>query len=68
MDANNFGVWAMFAFWASAIGSVFLAVKWANRKEKHSPAIREAMIKSLDTRLKKGEISAEEHQRHLKNL
>ncbi|ORU92887.1 MAG: hypothetical protein A6F70_04100 [Cycloclasticus sp. symbiont of Bathymodiolus heckerae] len=68
MDANSFGVCAMFAFWTSAIGSIFLAVKWANRKGKRSPATRDVMKKSLDKRLKEGEISAEEHQRRLKDL
>jgi len=68
MDSSDFGLWAMLAFWASAIGGIFLAVQWANKKSKKSPAPREVMIKSLDKRLAEGEITPDEYQRRLKDL
>jgi putative membrane protein len=67
-DSDSFGVWAMFAFWGSAIGGVFLAVQWANRKSKKSPAPKDVIIKSLKHRLERGEISEEEYQQRLKGL
>jgi len=68
MDSSDFGLWAMLAFWASAIGGIFLAVQWANKKSKKSSAPRDVMIKSLDKRLAEGEITPEEYQRRLKDL
>jgi len=68
MDSSDFGLWAMLAFWASAIGGIFLAVQWANKKSKKSPAPREVIIKSLDKRLAEGEITPDEYQRRLKDL
>ncbi|MBV1875230.1 MAG: SHOCT domain-containing protein [Cycloclasticus sp.] len=68
MNSSDFGLWAMLAFWASAIGGIYLAVKWANKKGKKSPAPRDVMIKSLDKRLAEGEISPEEYQRRLQDL
>jgi len=68
MSSDDFGLWAMLAFWGSAIGGIFIAVKWASRKGAKSPAPRDVMIRSLDLRLKEGDISAEEYQRRLKEL
>jgi len=68
MSSSDFGLWTMLAFWASAIGGIVLAVQWANRKSKKSPAPRDVMVKSLNKRLADGEISPEEHQRRLKDL
>ncbi|MEO1889378.1 MAG: SHOCT domain-containing protein [Cycloclasticus sp.] len=67
-DSDSFGLWAMFAFWGSAIGGVFLAIQWANRKSKKSPAPKDVILKSLQQRLERGEISEEECQQRLKNL
>ncbi len=67
-DSDSFGLWAMFAFWGSAIGGIFLAVQWANRKSKKSPAPRDVIIKSLDKRLRDGEITQEEYQQKINKL
>jgi putative membrane protein len=67
-DSDSFGLWAMFAFWGSAIGGIFLAVQWANRKSKKSPAPRDVIIKSLKKRLDDGGISQEEYEKRCKNL
>lgn len=68
MDSQDFGLWAMFAFWTSAIGGIYLAIKWANRKSKKSPAPRKVILASLKKRLDDGEISEEEYQRRLNQL
>ncbi len=68
MNADDFGLWAMLAFWGSSIGGIFLAIQWASKKGKKSPAPRDVMIKSLDKRLAEGEITAEEHQRRINEL
>jgi putative membrane protein len=65
---GEFGLWAMFAFWGSAIGGIFLAVQWANRKSKKSPAPRDVILKSLKDRLGNGEITQEEYQTKLDSL
>lgn len=58
----------MLAFWGSAIGGIYLAVLWASKKNKKSPASRELIIQSLKQRLADGEISEEEYQHRLKGL
>jgi len=67
-EAGSFGLWAMFAFWASAIGGIILAVKWASRKGKKSPAPADIIIQSLKKRLADGDISQEEYQRRISEL
>ncbi len=67
-EAGGFGLWAMFAFWISAIGGIFLAVKWASRKGNKSPAPKDIIIQSLKKRLADGEFSEEEYQRRIKEL
>jgi len=68
MDTGDFGLWAMLAFWASGIGGAVLAIQWANRKSKKSPAPRDVILKSLKKRLDDGEISQEEYKSRIKNL
>jgi len=68
MDSQDFGLWAMFTFWISAIGGIYIAVKWANRKSTKSPAPPEVILASLKKRLDDGEISEEEYQRRLNQL
>jgi len=65
---DEFGLWAMFAFWGSAIAGIFLAVQWANRKSKKSPAPHDVILQSLQDRLDKGEITQEEYETKLDNL
>jgi len=67
-DSDSFGLWAMFAFWGSAIGGIFLAVKWANRKSKKSPAPKDVILKSLKKRLDDGEMSQQEYEDRCKDL
>ncbi|ORU91501.1 MAG: hypothetical protein A6F72_02630 [Cycloclasticus sp. symbiont of Poecilosclerida sp. N] len=68
MDFDSFGLWAMFAFWGSAVGGIFLAVQWASKRSKKSPAPRDIIIQSLKKRLDDGEISREEYERRCKDL
>ena len=67
-EPGSFGLWAMFSFWISAIGGIYLAIKWASRKGKKSPAPPEVIIKSLKKRLADGDISEEEYQRRINEL
>jgi putative membrane protein len=67
-DSDNFGLWAMFAFWGSAIGGIFTAVQWAKKRNKKSPAPRDVILKSLKKRLDDGEISQEVYENRCKNL
>lgn len=68
MDSSDFGLWAMLAFWGSAIGGIFLAVQWANRRSKKSPAPKSTILLSLKKRLDEGEISQEEYDKRIANL
>ena len=68
MNIEDFGLWAMFAFWASAIGGIFLGVQWAKSRSKKSPASKEAIIASLKIRLDKEEITEQEYQKKLDTL
>lgn len=67
-DGDSFGLWAMFAFWGSAIGGIFIAIKWANRKSKKSPAPKSVILMSLKKRLDAGEISQEEYDKRSQEL
>ena len=67
-DFDNFGLWAMFAFWGSAIGGIILAFKWASKKSKKSPAPKSVILLSLKKRLENGEITEEEYWKRCKNL
>lgn len=68
MDSSDFGLWAMLAFWASAIGGIMLGVSWAKSKGKKSPAPKDVILKSLKNRLNNDEITEEEYQKRLKEL
>ncbi len=63
----EFGVWAMLAFWASAIGGIVIAINWANSKSRN-PAGREAIMRSLKQRLKSEEITQEEYEQKVRSL
>jgi putative membrane protein len=60
MDMSEFGVWAMLAFWGSALGGIAFAVTWA-RSRGRNPATREQLLNSLKRRLEKGEISQQDY-------
>ncbi|MCB1758851.1 MAG: hypothetical protein KDI68_03605 [Gammaproteobacteria bacterium] len=67
MDSSEFGIWAMLAFWGSALGGVALAIAWARTKGRN-PASRAQLEKSLQQRLERGEISRQEYDRRLTML
>ncbi len=67
MATSEFGIWAMLAFWASAIGGIVGAIRWAGSK-KQNPASRDQIIRSLERRLEEGEISQEEFDRKRREL
>lgn len=60
----KFGVWAMLAFWASAIGGILIGVSWARTRGKN-PVDPDLQIKSLQARLKSGDISQAEYEKRL---
>lgn len=64
MDTSNFGLWAMLAFWASAIGGIVIGISWAKRCGRN-PVSRELQIKSLQSRLESGEITQEDYEKKL---
>lgn len=66
MGSDNFGIVAMFAFWASAIGGIALAISWA--KSKGQSASNEAIQKSLKKRLDDGELTQEQYEQRLNEL
>jgi len=68
MNTEDFGLWAMFAFWASAIGGIFLGIQWAKSRSKKSPASKETIIASLKIRRDAGEITELEYQKKLDTL
>ena len=59
MDSADFGLWAMFIFWGSAIGGVVWGISWA-KSRKGNPVDKKLLVKLLQQRLEKGEIDAEE--------
>ena len=67
MDMSEFGVWAMLAFWGSAIGGIAFAITWA-RSRNRNPATRDQIINSLKQRLEKGEISQQEYANRMAKI
>ncbi len=66
MESDNFGIFAMLAFWASAIGGIVFAVSWA--KSKGQAASGEVIRKSLKRRLEAGDLTQEQYDQRLKEL
>jgi hypothetical protein len=67
MDFSKTGFWAMILCWVSAIGGIATAILWAASKRRQ-PLDRELLIRSLDRRLKAGEISQAEYDKKLDDL
>jgi uncharacterized membrane protein len=67
MDMSTTGFWAMILCWVSAIGGIATAILWAASKRRQ-PLDRELLIRSLDRRLKTGEISQAEYEKKLNDL
>jgi putative membrane protein len=67
MTNSDFGIWAMLIFWGSAIGGILLGISWAKRKGGN-PVGREQLLKSLEQRLERGEITQEEYEKRVKEL
>jgi len=57
----------MILCWVSAIGGIATAILWAASKRRQ-PLDRELLIRSLDRRLKAGEISQAEYDKKLSDL
>ncbi|MCB1858511.1 MAG: hypothetical protein KDI63_09575 [Gammaproteobacteria bacterium] len=68
MSSNGFGVWAMLAFWGSALGGIVLGISWARSKQRHNPLSRELLRKSLQQRLERGELSREDYEQRIRAL
>jgi uncharacterized membrane protein len=67
MDTSTTGFWAMILCWVSAIGGIVTAILWAASKRRQ-PLDRELLIRSMDRRLKAGEISQAEYDKKLDDL
>ena len=67
MELSEFGVWAMLAFWASALGGIAFAITWARAKGRN-PATREQLKNSLKQRLERGEISQRDYDRRMADI
>jgi hypothetical protein len=67
MDTSTTGFWAMILCWVSAIGGIVTAILWAASK-RTQPLDRELLIRSLDRRLKTGEISQAQYDKKLAGL
>lgn len=67
MEMSNFGVLAMIAFLASAVGGIVLAISWA-KSRSHNPAPREQILNSLKQRLERGEISQQDYDQRIAQL
>jgi hypothetical protein len=67
MDTSTTGFWAMILCWVSAIGGIVTAILWAASKRRQ-PLDKEMLIRSLDRRLKAGEISQAEYDKKLVDL
>jgi hypothetical protein len=67
MNTEDFGFWAMIIFWGTAIGGIATGITWARMKGR-TPVDRELLIKSLQIRLKAGDINQEEYDRKLAAL
>jgi putative membrane protein len=67
MDTSSTGFWAMILCWLSAIGGIAMAILWAASKI-HPRVDGELVRKSLERRLKTGEISRTEYQKRLDEL
>ena len=67
MDISKSGFWAMILCWLSAIGGIAMAILWAASKRRR-PLDRELLARSLERRLKAGEISQAEYEKRLDEL
>jgi hypothetical protein len=67
MDISKTGFWAMILCWVSALGGIAAAILWAASKRRQ-PLDRELLVKSLDRRLKTGDISQAEYEKKLADL
>ena len=67
MDNSDFGIWAMLAFWGSALGGIAFAISWA-KAQGRNPATRTQLEKSLQQRLERGEITPQEYARRMAAL
>jgi hypothetical protein len=67
VDVSTTGFWAMILCWVSAIGGIVTAILWAASKRRQ-PLDSELLIRSLDRRLKTGEISQAEYDKKLGDL
>ena len=57
----------MILCWLSAIGGIAMAILWAASKRRQ-PLDRELLVRSLERRLKAGEISQVEYEKKLDDL
>jgi hypothetical protein len=67
MDMSTTGFWAMILCWVSAIGGIATAILWAASKRRQ-PLDRDLLLRSLDRRLKAGEISQAKYDKKLDDL
>ncbi len=66
MESDGFGIFAMLAFWASAIGGIVFAVSWA--KSRGQGASDDAIRNSLKKRLDEGDLTQEQYEKRINDL
>jgi hypothetical protein len=64
MDISKSGFWAMILCWLSAIGGIAMAILWTASKRRQ-PLDGTLLARSLERRLKAGEISRAEYEKKL---
>ena len=65
---REFGLWAMLAFWGSAIGGIALAIAWGRSRGHSRRPPDDPLIYSLKQQLRKGEISQREYDTRIEAL
>ena len=67
MDLSKSGFWYMILCWVSAIGGIVGGILWAASRRR--PPVDDAVLRrSLERRLKDGEIDQREYERRLEAL
>jgi hypothetical protein len=67
MDPSKSGFWYMILCWVSALGGIAGAILWAASRRR-PPIDPDVLRRSLDRRLKEGEIDQAEYERRIGKL
>lgn len=67
MDLSRAGFWYMILCWVSALGGIAGAILWAASRRR-SPIDPEVLRRSLEQRLREGEIDRAEYEKRIGQL